>query len=708
MDDTGRRFYEFGPFRLDEAGRRLLRDGAEVRLRQDGKREARLPKKALDVLLFLVRNRDELARRSEIQEAVWPDAFVEDNQLSNAVSTLRKFLGDTAEESRFIETVPGEGYRFRADVRLVREEPVAVVEQVRERIFIEEEYGPEDVAAAAPPEPHALDAGASHALELMSRPHDDDDADADDATAPAGASRSPEASPGAARAHRRRRGGALERRVALAVLACLLVAAALAAAVFVPAYRGGGGNAAPTARRVAILPFQLLGSQGEGDAALQLGMTDALITRLSNVRRLTVRPTSSVLKYTAANRDLRAAGTELEADFVLDGKVQRAGDDVRLTVQLVRAADGVPVWADTFGAKFTNIFAVQDSISERVALALVPRLTEDERRGLAKRYTDNVEAYRLYLQGRQHWSTFTREGRETSINYYNEALKLDPEYALAYAGLANAYLVTGIYGPETPAEVIPKAQAAVRRALELDGGLAEAHASNGALKICYERDWPGAESALKRAIELNPNEVDGHNLYAYYLQAMGRVEEGLAEMRLAKEAAPQWHIPANDLLDALYLARRYDEAVEECRQMLRLNPNNRFASHVLGAALTQQGRYAEAEMELQRGLGVPTEEKHSKGRLLAELGYVYAVSGRSAEAAGVIAQLKGIQSAWGAMWIAKVYAGLGDRDQAFAWLTKAADGRFPFLYEVKIAPQYDKLRSDPRYAELLRRINLSV
>ena len=370
----------------------------------------------------------------------------------------------------------------------------------------------------------------------------------------------------------------------------------------------------------------------------------------------------------------------------------------------MRASDGTTLWADTFDEKFTDIFAVQDAISDRVASALALQLTGEEKRGLAKRYTESVEAYQLYLKGHQHWRTFRQAEVQTSINYFNEALKKDPNYALAYSGLAFAFSVIGINGPLPAGEAMSRSREAAQRAVELDDNLAEAHIALGAVKIFYEWDWPGAEREFKRALELNPNYADAHNLYGYYLQAMGKGDAAVLEMKRAKELAPEWRVPNNDYLLALFSARRYDEAIEQSRQVTKLDQNNYFAYTILGQSLAQQGRYEEAAAEHERAVSLPAQQPTS--RALTELGYFYAVTGEKGEALKIIERLKEKAEPKMPFDVAEVYAGLGDKDQAFAWLDRSVEERFAFTWKVVIMPQFDSLRSDPRYVALLRRMNL--
>jgi Flp pilus assembly protein TadD len=323
---------------------------------------------------------------------------------------------------------------------------------------------------------------------------------------------------------------------------------------------------------------------------------------------------------------------------------------------------------------------------------------------LSKRYTESAEAYQLYLKGRHHWMTFRRADLMASLNYYNEALKKDPTYALAYCGLSNAYQVIALYGPLPATEALPKAHEAAYKALALDDSLADAHASVGAVKIFYEHDWPGAARELKRARELDPNNMDVHELYGYYLQAMGRTDEAVAEFKAAMQMAPAWSVAANDLIEGYFDARQYDEAIRVSREIIRLEPDNSRANQVLGMALTQKGQFPEAIAALEHA--VETGGEFGRAKALTQLGYTYAVAGRKADALRVIEELKKDPNAWLSFHLARIYVGLGDKEQAFAYLQKAADDRFGFLYDMRFLSQFDPLRGDPRFAALLRRINL--
>ncbi|MEO6239665.1 MAG: protein kinase [Vicinamibacterales bacterium] len=491
------------------------------------------------------------------------------------------------------------------------------------------------------------------------------------------------------------------RATAIMLLALVAVVGVLAWRLRAPA----GAGPVQGVRSLAVLPFKPLVA-GSGDAALQLGMTDALITKLSNIHQIAVRPTASILAFGGDGLDVKKAGAALGVDVLLDGRVQQSQDRIRLSVQLIRVADGTTVWAQHFDQPLENILSVQDAIGDRVARALALQLTTEEQHGLSKRYTDDVQAYQLYVKGRYHWSTFTAADLLTSINYFNEALERDPSYALAYAGLSNAYQVIAIYGPLTPREVQPKAREAAYRAVKIDPTLAEAHAAVGSVKLFGEHDWDGAARALLRARELDPNQVDAHSLYAYYLQAMGRTGDAVTELRRARDLAPEWVVANNDVPMGLFIARRYDEAIGVCEGMLRLEPGQATAMSILGLSQFQKGLREEGVATLRRAM----DRAQTRGRATragAGLGYALGILGRTAEAQRLIPQLESQPTPGTWFAAAEVYAGIGDHDRAFATLQRSVDEQYPFSWHVKVLPQFDGLRRDARYLPLLQRLNLT-
>lgn len=459
------------------------------------------------------------------------------------------------------------------------------------------------------------------------------------------------------------------------------------------------GYAAATRATIAVLPFKSIGATG--GEYLGLGMADALITRLSNLRRVTVRPTSSVRKYNGT-QDPVSAGKELGVEWVLDGSVQKSGKRIRVTVQLVNVDDAALRWAEKFDEKFTDIFAVEDSISEHVAKALAPKLTGEEKRFLAKRYTDNADAYEAYLKGRYFLEKRTTEGCKKGIEYFEQAIAIDSSYALAFAGIAGCYTILSTVFPSQ--ECIPRAEKAALSALELDAGLAEAHTSLGYVRT-RQWEWSAAEAEFKTAIELNPNYATAHASYAIYLAEVGRSSEALVEIKTAHTIDPL-SLGINSQLGALlYLARHYDEAVQQFRKALELDADFALAHFALGYVFEALGKYEDAESEYQ----------HSQGGLgnLAEftacVGRIHAFSGRREEALHAIDELKQLSEARYVQptLIAIIYAALGDTDETFRWLEQAYTERDEDLCLLKVDPRLDSLRADPRFLSLLERVGLA-
>src|SRR5882724_9485704 len=471
-----------------------------------------------------------------------------------------------------------------------------------------------------------------------------------------------------------------------------------------PAVIAAGATSIPT-KSIAVLPFKPLLAASR-DESLEIGMADTLITKLGNLRQIIVRPVSAVRKYAGLEQDPVAAGREQRADAVLDGTIQKSGERIRVTVRLLSAADGQQLWADKFEDEFTDIFSVEDSISERVAAALAGTLTGADKKQLTKRYTENAEAYQLYLKGRYYAARYTPEGTKKAIAYFDKAIALDPNYALAYDGLAYCYYASDWFGP--PKENFAKGRALVEKALEIDPALAEAHVSLGLLVAWLDYDWPGAEREFKRAFELNANYPPAHLWYGYYLMGLGNFDQSIAEIKRAIELDPL-SAEANIWLGiALLDGHRYDEALQQLRTTVEAEPDNWLAHLYFARALEKKGELSGAIAELKKTTlieGAPAE-------VVSALGYAYAVSGNKAEAEKIILQLKeqseqSKQFYVPAYGIATIYAGLGDKERAFAYLEKEyANGAF-YLNYLKVDPEVDNLRSDPRFADLLRRVRLA-
>jgi DNA-binding winged helix-turn-helix (wHTH) protein/TolB-like protein/Flp pilus assembly protein TadD len=617
-------------------------DTAERVLLRDGQ-PVPLTLKAFDVLLLLVEKSGHIVEKDELMSRVWAGSFVEEGNLKVTVSMLRKALDDNHGGPRYVETVPRRGYRFISDIKVVTAESVDLVIQERtsERFTIDE-VRTDAVPSKSSRLPYLL-AGALLVVLGV--------------------------------------GGFFWLRNRTQVLA--------------PA-------AGAPIKSIAVLPFKPLAADAR-DELLELGMADALITRLSGLKEVLVRPTSAVRKYAGLEQDALAAGREQQVDAVLDGTLQRSGDRLRITVRFLRVSDGQTIWIERFDDNFTDIFAVQDRVSEKVAGLLVARLTEQEHTRLTKRDTDNPQAYELYLKG--NYSSGREAGLKKNIEFYQQAIELDPGYALAYAGLANTYMQLGNGGFLPPRETFPKAKEILVKALSVDERLAEGRSLLATYKLFYEWDWSGAEREFKRAIELDPNESGAHERYGTCLVIMGRFDEALVERKLAQKFDPRNPAVVASVGHALFSARRYDEALEYFRKALELNPNYLSGHLWMADVYIQKGMYDEAITEINK-----SQYGEGNARAISTLGYTYALAGRRDEARKVLDQLKEVskQKYVSPIFFAIPHLALGEKDQAFEWLEKAYQERHSHLIHLKVQPVYDPLRSDPRFANLLRRVGLPV
>ena len=641
-------FYEFGPFRLDTVKRQLLQDGVLVPLTP----------KALDLLLALIQRRDKVLEKDELMTILWPDTIVEEANLSVNMSAVRKALGESPSEHRYIVTIPGRGYRFVAEVHEAWKDPVNLAESSR----VQTRVGSQGEAVSFPDVP---DREATKLPENRWFAHH--------------GWRNP-----------------------YGVILILLVFGITAMTVYLWMSASKPAVGRRHARTIAVLPFKPLDAV-EGDDYLGLGMADTLINRLSRINQIVVRPTSAVRKFTGVNEDAVAAGRELRVDAVLDGSLQRVNERIRVTVRLVRVEDGVPLWAGKFDERFTDLFAVQDSIAERVAGALTLTLTGEERRLLTKHYTENTEAYQHYLKGRYYWNKRTPEGLKRGSEYFKQAIELDPNYASAYSGLADSYSLLAIQEVLLPKEAFPQARAAALKALEIDGTLAEAQASLAHIRL-HEWNWSEAERGFNRAIELSPNYPLAHHWYSEYLAAMGQTDRAIAEERRAEELDPLSLVISTDVAWHLYFGRRYEEAIEQLRKTVDLDTNFALARLRLGQIYALKARYHEANAEILRA----SELARDSTEVAAALGHAYAVSGRKDEALRQLEELQRPDRKYvSAYFIANVYLGLGDKDQTFAWLDKAYQDRSGWLVFLGVEPRFDSVRSDPRFTRLLHGIGLA-
>ncbi|MET0754123.1 MAG: tetratricopeptide repeat protein [Pyrinomonadaceae bacterium] len=618
--------YEFDTFRVDALKRQLLRDGKPVSLTS----------KAFETLLMLVRHHGATISKDDLMNSIWSDTAVEENNLTQQISTLRKALGERVGEHRFIVTVPGRGYSFIAPVKEnanCETSEIVLQEFTQSSITI-------DVCD---------DGKGNKSLE------------------------------------KRFRKSSFYRAFAFA--AAILI---LTFAVIWFYSRSKAINSVSAPKTIAVLPFKSLNADGNDDF-LGTGMSDTLIAKLGNLQNLAVRPTNSVIKYANDKRDAIAAGRELKVDVVLDGTVQLSGGQIRVTVQMLDVESGRILWGQSFDESFSDIFSVQDAISEEVAGALQLKLSSEEEKEIRAHSTDNIEAYQAYLRGRYLWNKRSEEGLNKAIGYFEQAIALDPNYALAYSGVADSYLVLDFYGMSDLSceETLRRAKQSVLKALELNDALAEAHTSLAFVHMSLEHDSQAADSEFRRAIALNPNYATAHHWYSDFLAMELRNEEAMREIKTAIALDPVSPIISTTMGERLYYSRHYDEAIVHLRRIVEMDENFFAAHFVLGMAYEQKGMYAEAIAEFQKVLSLTRNQSEYE----AMLGHAFAVSGNKKEAEKILDEL--MKNGAYPHDVAIIYAGLGDNKRAIEWLKKT-DGKKSRWF-LKNDPRLDVLRSNPEF-----------
>ena len=644
--------YEFGNFRLDPREKILFRDDIPVSLTP----------KVFDTLQIFVEHAGHLLSKEELIQSLWQDRFVEESNLTFNVRMLRRILEDDVQNPRYIETVPRRGYRFIAAVTTL--EPNGEL--------MARDPSPAPSLEAKEPTP-----SLESSVETISQQK--------------------AFATGGVRAIFR--GNAAR----LILMASLLVAL-LGAALYL-ASRKPGPVADSTVKSLAVLPFKSLSADGRDDY-LGMGIGETLTTRLSSLRLMTVRPTSDMRKYATAEKEPAVVGRELGVDSVLDGSIQRDDERIRVTARLVSVRDGSLLWADNFDESFTDIFKVEDSISEKVAAALALKLSGDQQKRLTKRDTENAEAYRLYLKGRYFWNKRTEEDFNRGIAEFQQAIEKDPGYALAYGGLADSYIGLTFYEFAVPHEAMPKAKASAMKALVLDNMLAEAHTSLAHVLVNYDWDWAEAEKEFKRSIELKPDYATAHQWYAiHYLTANGRLEEALQEMKKALELEPTSLVMNSFLGATLYYLGHYDEAIDQCRKTLEMDPNFAVAHWHLGLAYEQKQMFDAAIEEFQKSVSL----SGGSPLMIAALGHAYAISQKKQEANKILGQLNELAKHRyvSSFDVAAIYVAMGNNERAVQFLEKAYQEHSFHLVYLNVWPQFKSIRSDPRFQDLVQRIGLS-
>jgi TolB-like protein/DNA-binding winged helix-turn-helix (wHTH) protein/Flp pilus assembly protein TadD len=663
---------KFGPFEFDRQRRELRKEGRRIRLQEQ----------PFQILETLLESPGEVVSREAIRKRLWPDDTVVeyDHSINAAVRRLRDALRDSAEKSRYVETVARRGYRFIGEWEAIGQpelpaEPAILTEENGLTKNGEQSFG-EAIEIGDPARQYAP-------------------------------------------AHTRTVGTALG-------LFFLIAAAALFGfRVFGARDRGtrstGTVSGDGTIRSLAVLPF--VNSGGNADTEyLADGITDTLINDLSEISELKVMSRSSVLRYKSPNVDAKTIAESLGVGAVLTGRVTPRGDDLAVSVELVDGHDNSHIWGEHYERKFAAISKIEQDIAREITVKLRLRLSKEETDRLARQHTNNPEAYQAYLKGRYYWSKrgfpSWRPGAapefSKSRDYYQQAIEADPGYALAYAGLGHYYaMATGVVDLISPQDGWPKAEAAFRKAMQLDPNLPEAPTGLAVFQWMYRRDWGAAERELQRALQLKANRPDalrGDALYARLLAAEGRFDEAIAQAQGASAGDPLSIRYSSALGVIYYYARRYEESIRQYRASLELNPNDVFVHESLADAFERKGLQREAVNEW-----LTTQMLYGDSAIAAAVDRAYASGGYRA-AAHTLARKKLEQFAgWSnggvrvpAVEYACAYLRLGDKERALEWLSKACDERTIFVLFLKTDPFWDELRADARFQELLKRIQVPI
>ncbi len=478
------------------------------------------------------------------------------------------------------------------------------------------------------------------------------------------------------------------------------VAAALLAATIGAIYLTRARK--PGVESLAVLPFA---NADPATEYLSDGITESLINSLAQLPAIKVRSRNSVFNYKGREANPETIGRDLGVGVVVAGAVQKRGDSLSVSVELIDTKDDSHIWGQRYTHSVNNLLTLQAELSRDITRSLRLRLTSAEQQQLVKNYATNSEAYELYLQGRYYWNKRTAEGLNKGIEYFQQAIEKDPGYALAYVGLAESYAVLSFYGDTDPKESFPKAKAAATSALQLDEMLGEAHASLGFVHMVYDWDWSGAEKEFKHAIEFNPNYASAWHWYGWHLTAMGRFDEAAAKLKRAQELEPLSQIIGTSLGEMYYYARQYDRAIEQLLKTLQIEKNFAQARMALGRCYLQKGDFSRAIAELSQARAISGETAMNSGNL----GYAYAVSGQREQARKMLGEIREMakQHYVSSYYVALIYVGLGEKDQGLEWLSKAQQEGSEQRLTLKVDPRLDSLRSDPRFQELLRNIGFA-
>jgi TolB-like protein/DNA-binding winged helix-turn-helix (wHTH) protein/Tfp pilus assembly protein PilF len=649
------RIVRFGVFEVDLKACELRKHGFRIKLAEQ----------PFQVLAFLLERPGEIVTREELRDRLWPgDTFVDfDHGLNNAVMRVREVLLDSSEHPRYVETVPRRGYRFVAPV-----EETSVPPPVPATIELEGGSTSPPSSASNPALAHTISEHPSWST-IVPR--------------------------------------WFTSRLAAAIAVVVVGLAALL--VFTIHARNVATNQANATRSTSlvVLPLENLSGDKDQDYFAD-GMTDELIANLAKIRSLHVISRSTAMTYKGTRKPLSEIARELNVDAVVEGTVMRVGSRVRITAELVQVSTDHHLWADTYESQMGDVLALQNRVSAAIVNEIRINLTPEERERLAKTPAVAPEAYENYLKGLYYWNKRSDENLTRAIGYFERATQLDPNYALAYAGLSDCYAIISaeIFGTMPASEAAPKARAAAVRALELDPTLAEAQTSLATEKFNYEWDWSGAAQGFERAIGLNPSYATAYQRYSLYLIAMGRAQDSFAQIQKARALDPLSLSINFSLGWRLYMARQYDAAITQLKDTLEMDPSYELPHLVAGQAYEQKGNYALAIPELRKAV----ELSRGTPLMVSALAHAYARSGNRAEAEKLLAQLqaKSMNHYVSPYYFAIVCVGLGRTEEALDWLEKAFGDRSNGLVFLKVEPELDDLRSNSRFIALQQKLEFPV
>ena len=640
MSEPIHRFYEFGPFCIDAERRVLLRDGELVPVAP----------KAFDTLLVLVKHHGDVLEKDELMEILWPDSDVEEANLPLHISALRKALGESPNERRYIITIPGRGYRFAADVKEADDHTsdVIVARYTRSTLVIQDQEHRRPLEQ----KPMGLPAASSTDRPKM-----------------------------------------IFIGVALAIIALVAVAFY---------FRYGRSQAiSKEIHALAILPF-VNASADAHEEYLSDGITESLINSLSQLPQLKVIARTTAFRYKGKDTDAQAIGRDLRVDAIITGRVTQQGETLIVQADLLSTSDGREIWGDRYSRRLSDLFAVQEQIAKEIAGNLRFKLTGEEKQALSKRYTQNIRAYQNYLLGWTYLQRRTRQDLLTAIGYYKKAIEDEPSYALAYAALPEVYASLSMHGFIEPAQGRRKADEAASTAISLDPNLAEAHAAIGQTHIHFAPfDFSTGDLELRRAIELSPSLVIAHYVLGASLLEQGRFDEGLEVLVKARELDPLSPIIARLVAYTYFLKRDYRRALELLRQSYELGPL--FTINAEIEIYISSGALDEAIVELEKA----KEQRKDDPTLIYCMGMVFAAQERRAEALLSIKELEQMsgRSLNLAHLIARIYAQMKEKELALTWLERGLEaGAIPIFF--KDAPAWDPIRNDPRFRDLLQRMHI--